>query len=98
MTPVTFLDLADAEVTEAVDWYDRQQHGLGNEFLRELRLTLARIQAHPETWRQISARTRRCRLKRFPYAVIYQLLPEKILVVAVPHHSRKPGYWTEREI
>jgi len=36
-------------------------------------------------------------LTRFPFSVIYRALPNgDILVVAVAHASREPGYWMER--
>jgi len=30
---------------------------------------------------------------RFPYAVYYRSLAEEILILAVAHTSRQPGYW-----
>jgi hypothetical protein len=35
-------------------------------------------------------------LSRFPYLVIYAPLPDELLVLAVGHQHRKPGYWRER--
>jgi hypothetical protein len=35
-------------------------------------------------------------LKRFPYDIVVRELSEEILVVAVAHHSRRPGYWRDR--
>jgi len=39
---------------------------------------------------------RRCRVKRFPYAVIYFVHDDVIYVLAVMHLSRHPDYWRER--
>jgi toxin ParE1/3/4 len=40
---------------------------------------------------------RRCMTKKFPYAILYTIEPDdSILIVAVMHCSRKPGYWKER--
>lgn len=33
---------------------------------------------------------------RFPYDIVVIELPEEAVVIAVAHHSRKPGYWRER--
>jgi toxin ParE1/3/4 len=33
---------------------------------------------------------------RFPYSVIYSLLEDDVLVVAVAHHRRRPFYWRDR--
>ena len=54
------------------------------------------IQQFPLAWHPLSANTRRCRLKRFPYGVIYAVEANKILVLAIAHLHRKPGYWSGR--
>ena len=37
-----------------------------------------------------------CLSKVFPYAVLYSIEPDYILVVAVMHCRREPGYWRNR--
>jgi len=39
---------------------------------------------------------RRCRLRRFPYSVVYTQDGPDILVLAIAHQHRKPGYWKRR--
>jgi hypothetical protein len=39
---------------------------------------------------------RRVRTKRFPYAVVFIELAERIRVIAVMHERRRPGYWKDR--
>ena len=46
-------------------------------------------------WSNISKRTRRCLLNKFPYGVIYQIRDEEILVLAIAHLHRRPGYWNK---
>jgi len=70
---VQFLEPAQAEFTEAVNYYNGQAEGLGLEFSNEVKATILRIIEHPEAWSPISKRTRRCRTKRFPYGLIYQV-------------------------
>jgi len=38
---------------------------------------------------------RKCLLSRFPYMVIYAPLPDEVLVLAVGHQHRQPGYWRD---
>jgi hypothetical protein len=52
--------------------------------------------AHPTGWHPLSSHTRRCRLRRFPYGVIYNIDQDVILVVAVTHLHRRPAYWQGR--
>jgi len=91
-----FLPPAQAELEDAVHYYDVQQKGLGDQFAREVARTIQRILKHPRAWEKLSRRARRCRTNRFPYGVIYSAYPKSILIVAVAHLHRKPGYWRER--
>ena len=68
---VRFLAAAREEFFNAVSYYDSQKEGLGDEFADEVWRTVSRIVVHPLAWQQLSARTRRCLTKRFPYGVIY---------------------------
>jgi toxin ParE1/3/4 len=36
-------------------------------------------------------------MKRFPYWLVYMVSEDEIRVLAVAHHSRRPGYWKERK-
>ena len=93
---VEFLPSAQAEVDQAVDWYNALQDGLGEELRAEVANAVERITLYPETWVKISRRARRCQVNRFPYGVLYQLREGMIMIVAVMHHRRKPGYWHDR--
>ena len=35
-------------------------------------------------------------MKRFPYTIVYTEFAEEILIIAVAHTSREPGYWRRR--
>jgi hypothetical protein len=35
-------------------------------------------------------------LHNFPYSLVYRIQGDEIRIVAVAHHSRRPGYWVER--
>jgi plasmid stabilization system protein ParE len=94
---IEFLGAAEVELTEVVQWYDAQRSGLGDEFLNELRRATRRIEAFPNAWPKLSRRSRRCRLNRFPYGVVYQVRNEMILILAIMHLHRKPRYWRLRE-
>ena len=93
---VQFLEPAQAEFTEAVDYYDGQTEGLGLEFSDEVKATILRIIEHPEARSPISKRTRRCRTKRFPYGIIYQVRGNTLPIVAVMHLHREPESWKTR--
>ena len=95
------LSIAEAEATEAASWYDDQSIGLGELFLAEYAAALSAVEVAPLRFGLLetepAGRFRRCILRRFPYAVIFEVLSEEILVLAVAHTSRQPGYWRDRE-
>ena len=92
-----FRDQAAAELEAAVDYYNGQKPGLGREFLDEVDRSLDYIRSFPEAAAPISARSRRHRLHRFPYGLIYQVMAYQIRILAVMHLSRRPDYWGDRE-
>lgn len=93
---VRLLPAAHVELDEAIDWYAQQAPGLGESFLVEFLRTIQLIERHPLGWHPLSNNTRRCRLRRFPYGVIYSQDAQGILIVAVAHLHRRPAYWQAR--
>ncbi|MFO8073409.1 MAG: type II toxin-antitoxin system RelE/ParE family toxin [Polyangia bacterium] len=92
---ILFLEPAKAELDEAVEYYEYEQPGLGEAFVSEILNALDRIGRFPDAWQSLSARTRRCRTRRFPFGVVYQKREKDILVVAVAHLHRKPQHWED---
>lgn len=79
---VRFLAAASEEFSNAVSYYDSQKEDLGDEFADEVWRTISRIVSHPLAWQQLSARTRRCLTRKFPYGVIYLARSDSILIIA----------------
>ena len=92
----SFHPSAEFELNEAIDYYEECRPGLGLEFAREVYSAIQRIIHFPEAWSRLSENTRRCLTNRFPYGVIYQILDEGLLILAVMQLNRKPGYWKDR--
>ncbi|MBP0018310.1 MAG: type II toxin-antitoxin system RelE/ParE family toxin [Cyanobacteria bacterium SBLK] len=91
-----FHPSARQELEEALNYYDKISIELGETFLDEFERAVERILAFPEAWFLLSTNTRRCRLSRFPYNIIYQIQEEQIIIIAIAHWQRKPNYWTDR--
>ncbi|MBI2433877.1 MAG: type II toxin-antitoxin system RelE/ParE family toxin [Candidatus Hydrogenedentes bacterium] len=89
-------DDAQCEFEAAVAYYNSECPGLGYEFEDEVYRTLERIQDLPLAWQSLSARTRRCLTRRFPYGIIYQIEESEILIVSIMHLHRKPDTWRNR--
>ncbi len=93
---VAFLPVAAVELGDAVAFYNRQSEGLGFQFALAVQRTLDRIAAFPDAWPVLSERTRRCRMRRFPYGLIYRVQEDTLLIVAVMHLQRHPDAWRDR--
>ena len=93
---VRLLESAQVELDDAIAWYASQAPGLGDAFLIETLKTLKLIEQYPKAWHPLTQQVRRCRLRRFPYSVIYAQEGSDLLVLALAHQHRKPGYWRTR--
>ncbi len=88
---------ADAELTEAVRYYEREERGLGARFEAEVVRGIDRIRIAPESAPVVRpGGVRRKVLSGFPYSLVYAVEPDRIRIVAVMHHKRRPGYWADR--
>lgn len=92
----TFLVAARKDLHEAVSFYESRRPGLGAELAAEVRAALTKIVDNPLAWPRVSGSIRRCRLQRFPYALIYQPLEDRIRILAVAHVRRHPDAWKKR--
>ena len=92
---------AVAEATAAGDWYETQRPGLGADFASEVERALDMISETPETWPvwpglRGTVELRRFLLPRFPFALAYLVRSDEVVVLAVAHTRRRPGYWLGR--
>lgn len=67
---IRFLEIAQIELDEAIDYYNYEVPGLGYDFLKEILSALDRIVLFPEAWHLRSNRARRCQTRRFPYGIV----------------------------
>jgi toxin ParE1/3/4 len=92
-----FHRLAERELTEATQYYDGEEPGLGSSFLLEVDRCLESIESHPEAGVILLGAVRRRLLRRFPYALLYKIKPNGIRILAVMNLKRRPTYWVGRE-
>jgi plasmid stabilization system protein ParE len=90
--------LAVEEIDHEVDYYESKQPGLGTALEDEVDAVFELILRFPEAaprWKDRNDR-RVAVLDRFPFTVPYQIVGEEIVVLALAHASRRPGYWSKR--
>lgn len=91
------LKEAREEFSAGVRWYEEQRPGLGAEFFDAVVQATSLIQAQPEVGSlSRDRRTRRVVMHRFPYQIVYRLTEDEIVIVAIAHSRRRPGYWKKR--
>ncbi len=65
-------------------------------FLTEIGTSLKQIVSSPQIYHPYTKGTRRRVLARFRYTVIFLEKDDVILMVAIAHAKRRPGYWSKR--
>lgn len=85
-----------AEFRETAIYYEKKQHGLGARFVAAVDSAVTHIADSSLAWRVVEGEVRRYLTKVFPYAVLYSIEDDYILIVAVMHCHREPGYWRDR--
>jgi len=95
--PINLQPHAEEEARSARRWYTQGNSEAGERFMAELDRAIQAISEFPERWPRYLHDTRRLHLHRFPYWVVYRVKPESVLIVAVAHDRRRPGYWRSRK-
>jgi toxin ParE1/3/4 len=96
--PVYILPEAVREIAAARSWYAERSPGVAERFMDEVTQGVNQIAREPQLWPAYLHGTRRYLLRHFPYVVVYRPCNDRILVVAVAHGRRRPGYWRTRQI
>jgi toxin ParE1/3/4 len=85
------------EYAEAVQYYKDQRFEVAQAFINAIEDTIYRIREFPNRYSAIDDDIRRCMARRFPYGILYVVEQDYILILAVMHCSREPGYWKDRK-
>ncbi|NOX99935.1 MAG: type II toxin-antitoxin system RelE/ParE family toxin [Verrucomicrobia bacterium] len=93
---VKFTTEARSDIFDAADYYEQKEIGLGQRFRDEIAEILITVSSAPFLWRERSGKYRRVNCPVFPYYIAYVVRDESIVIVAIAHGSRKPGFWHDR--
>jgi hypothetical protein len=101
MRTVRVLAQAARELEEAAAWYENEHDGLGTRLLDEFDRAVRLLQDDlppltPLIGEAGGLGAKRLLLHRFPFSIVVVDLDEELIVVAVAHQARRPGYWSER--
>jgi len=90
---VIFAAEAEAELNEAIAWYDSQTDGVGQKFSSEVHSTLHEAAKVPKRFPFAGPTTQKIKVFDRPYSIYFTLLEDsaQLIVVSVFHGSRNPA-------
>ena len=71
--------------------------GLGKSFADEVQRTVTLIRQFPDAGLPVGPSRHRVLVPRFPYSIVYRRDPDSIVILAITHQRRRPGYWRQRK-
>jgi plasmid stabilization system protein ParE len=96
MLPVDYLPEARRDFDESFDWYAERSVRAATRFLVAVETAISAIAADPMRFAVVDEVHRECPVARYPFRIVYRIVPDRIVVVAVVHAKRRPGYWRGR--
>ena len=87
---------ATAEMIEAARFYEKRRQGLGFRFIQTVEDVYQLIAESPAAGSPLGRKDRKRTVPGFPYNVVYRVEEERVVVLAIMHQRRKPGYWKWR--
>lgn len=96
MIPVRYHEAAEAELLDEIGYLELRAKGLGRRFFDEICRTERLIAQFPESGEEIDSGIRKKTVRIFRYSLIYAIESDSLLILAVAHQGRRPGYWAAR--
>ncbi|MBA3395410.1 MAG: type II toxin-antitoxin system RelE/ParE family toxin [Deltaproteobacteria bacterium] len=89
------------ELRGAVAYDDEDRASRGQDLEQVVARIVRRIQVLPRSaprWRLVPGpfEIRRAKVKGHPYLVVYGVFTDQLVVLAIAHTSKQPGYWRTR--
>jgi len=90
-----------AELEADALWYEERDPELGYGLVDEVSRAALDAAEAPRMWQLFPGvppelEVRRRVLRRFPYVLAFKVYGDELVVIAVAHARRRPGYWLHR--
>jgi toxin ParE1/3/4 len=95
--PIRLHPEAEQEYLEALGWYRERSVIAATDFETAVGLAVRMISGSPERWPVCYRDFRKYTLHQFPFSIVYREVPLDVVVIAVAHGRRRPGYWKGRK-
>lgn len=96
MPPIDFLSGARSDFDESFEWYAERSTQPAVRFAAAVDAALGRVAANPAQFASPDGVHRECPVKKLPFRIVYRLVDNRVLIVAIAHAKRRPGYWRNR--
>ena len=96
MLPIDYLSGARRDFDESFGWYRQRSARAAIRFADAVDEALKQVAAHPTRFVSSDGVHREYTVKKFPFRIVYRLTKNRVLVVAIAHAKRRPGYWSDR--
>ena len=95
--PARFHSAAEAEFTEAAEFYETAEPGLGRAFAQRGGTSSGANLYVSRGWAPFGTRVRGAIVVNFPFWVVYRAQAAQVLILAIARQRRRPGYWRKRK-
>ena len=96
MADISIHAEAEAEYASALAWYAARSARAAVGFAAAFDAAISNLAQFPEAYPACDDAHRWCQLRRYPYALVYRVEGDQVLVVAVAHGRQLPGFWRGR--
>jgi plasmid stabilization system protein ParE len=96
MKGLLYHPAASAELEAEVSLCEAERRGSGSHVRADVAATLALVREFPQIGRRDLGGAQRIVTRLYRFVIHYQLVEDEIVVWAIAHPSRGPGYWHSR--
>jgi toxin ParE1/3/4 len=93
---VKYHEAAEEELLSEIAYFELHLPGLGRRFYTEVQRVEKLLAQFPQSGQEISPGARKYAMRAFPFSLIYSIEKDSLLILAVAHQRRRPGYWLRR--
>ena len=94
---IEFHRLALKEFDDACTWYKERSPATADRFKDAVEKAILRVSQGPDSLPKLTGAYRWVRVARFQYILVFQQRShDQVVIAAVAHTSRRPGYWRRR--
>ena len=96
MPPIDYLPGARRDFDESFDWYAARSTRAAQRFVAAVDAALTSLANDPMRFASSDCVHHECPVNEFPFRIVYRVVDDGVLIVAVAHAKRRPGYWRDR--